>query len=70
MYDDYDEGSRSDATSSVEIENFNDYCERFNDLVEDADWESSEILAELLSCREKHANLPSLQVCFKRMNLI
>ncbi|KAI6191824.1 CSN12-like protein [Aphelenchoides bicaudatus] len=62
MYEDYDDGSRSDVASNAEIESFNDYYDRCNELVEDADWESSEILAELLSCREKHATLPFLRI--------
>lgn len=60
--DEYGEG-RSDTESVFEIDNFYDYVERYNDLVEDADWESGEILAELLSVKGKHANLSVLQVC-------
>jgi hypothetical protein len=58
--EEYDEDSY--GSSDQEVTNFNDYYAHVNELVEYAEWESSEVLGELFSCRDKHANLPALQV--------
>jgi hypothetical protein len=45
-----------------ELDNFNDYYDRISELVQYADWESSELLAELLSCQDSHSLFTKLQI--------
>lgn len=64
MYEDEEFDESRSGGSSPDVSNFNDYYERVNELVDYADWESCELLAELFSCRDKHAKNSALQVLF------